>query len=53
MRPDAYKAEAMRRATTATHDLTARFGAWNADKITKEMEKLLRDRRKGHDRERI
>ena len=54
MRPEAYKAEAMRRAMTATHDLTARFGVWNADKIAKEVETILRNRRLDHaNRERL
>lgn len=47
MKPQQYKGEALRRIDSVTADLIARFGAWNAEKIKKEMEKILRKRRLG------
>ena len=49
LKPDAYKIEARRRIDQATKDLIARFGAWNAEKIASEMERVLRDKRRANE----
>lgn len=45
MKPDAYKTEARTRVQRATEDLVARHGVWNAGKIRKAMEDILRNER--------
>jgi len=51
MRPEAYKGEANHRVSILLLDLVAHYGAWNAGKIAKEIERLLRERR--HEQKRI
>lgn len=45
MRPDAYKIEAQLRVQRATGDLIARFGTWNAKKVKRVMEDILKSER--------
>jgi hypothetical protein len=45
MKPEVYKTEAKQRIDLFLIGLTTHYGAWNADKILREIERQLKQRR--------